>query len=176
LSVGSSRSVERTNLYPDVAQSLGLSQGVTYKLSTDSSTTQSFKPFIHPLMSRSFKESYLKTFKRRLLGIVTESTTSCVNNIAPTDAGGSAYVGASYTVPVGTTYPIENVNSNVYFQFFDSGGTIETASPATAQSLSLFRGLDQNGVTVYYNFSCGDAYSKSIDFTYANMFPGTIRI
>jgi len=175
LSAGSSRSVARTNLYPDVAQSLGLSQGLTYKLSTDSSTTQSFKPFIHPLMSRSFKESYLKTFKRRLLGIVTESTTSCVNNIAPTDAGGVTYVGDSYPVPVGTTYPIENVNSNVYFQFFDSGGTIETTSPATAQSLSLPNG-QVNGVPVFFDSSCGDAYSKSIDFTYANMFPGTIRI
>lgn len=175
LAAGSSRSVVRTNLYPDVARSLGLSQNVTYKLSTDSSTTQSFKPFVHPLMARSFKESYLKTFKRRLLGIVTESTTSCVNNIAPTDAGGSAYVGASYTVPVGTTYPIENVNPNVYFQFFDSGGTIETASPATAQSLSLPNGA-VNGVSVFFDSSCGDTYSKSIDFTYANMFPGTIRI
>ena len=175
LAAGSSKSVARTNLYPDVARDLGLSQGMTYKLSTDSSTTQSFKPFIHPLMSRSFKESYLKTFKRRLLGIVTESTTSCANNIAPTDAGGSAYVGASYTVPIGTTYPIENVNSNVYFQFFDSGGTIETTSPATAQSLSLPNG-QVNGVPVFFDSSCGDAYSKSIDFTYANMFPGTIRI
>ena len=175
LAAGSSKSVARTNLYPDVARDLGLSQGMTYKLSTDSSTTQSFKPFIHPLMSRSFKESYLKTFKRRLLGIVTESTTSCANNIAPTDAGGSAYVGASYPVPIGTTYPIENVNSNVYFQFFDSGGTIETTSPATAQSLSLPNG-QVNGVPVFFDASCGDAYSKSIDFTYANMFPGTIRI
>ena len=175
LAAGSSKSVARTNLYPDVARDLGLSQGMTYKISTDSSTTQSFKPFIHPLMARSFKESYLKTFKRRLLGIVTESTTSCANNIAPTDAGGSAYVGASYTVPIGTTYPIENVNSNVYFQFFDSGGTIETTSPATAQSLSLPNG-QVNGVPVFFDSSCGDAYSKSIDFTYANMFPGTIRI
>ena len=66
--------------------------------------------------------------------------------------------------------------NNVYFQFFDSGGTIETASPATAQSLSLPRGSDQNGVRTYYNYGCGDAYYKSIDFTYANMFPGTIRV
>ena len=73
-------------------------------------------------------------------------------------------------------YPETNVNSNVYFQFFDSGGTIETASPATARSLSLSRGIDQNGVRTYYNYGCGDAYYKSIDFTYANMFPGTIRI
>ena len=176
LSAGSSREVSRGHLYPDAAESLGLKRNTTYKISIDSSSTQSFKPFIHPLMARSFKESYLKTFKRRLLGIVTESTQSCYDILAPKNSSGFSYVFESYPVTPETVYPETNVNSNVYFQFFDSGGTIETASPATARSLSLPGGADQNGVRTYYNYGCGDAYYKSIDFTYANMFPGTIRI
>lgn len=179
LAASSYRDVGRARLYPDVADGLGLSRGVTYKKSTDASTTQTFKPFIHPLMAKSFKESYLRTFKRKLLGIVTETTISCSNNNAPIGIGGYTAVGcnsiAEKYVPAGTLLPTANTSSNTYFEFFNSGGTLSTNSATTAQSLSLQGGVE-NGVQQYCNNSCGDSYFKSIDFTYANMFPGTIKI
>ena len=179
LSASSSRDVGRANLYPDEARNLNLSIGVAYKKSTESSTTQSFKPFVHPLMAKSFKESYMRTFRRKLLGIVTETTVSCVNNKAPLGIGGYTAVAcgtsAEKPVPAGTLLPTENTSSNVYFEFFNSGGTLVTNSASTAQSLSLEAG-PENNVIQYCNNSCGDSYFKLIDFTYANMFPGTIKI
>jgi hypothetical protein len=121
----------------------------------------------------------LRTFKRKLLGIVTETTISCSNNNAPIGIGGYTAVGcnsiAEKYVPAGTLLPTANTSSNTYFEFFNSGGTLSTNSATTAQSLSLQGGVE-NGVQQYCNNSCGDSYFKSIDFTYANMFPGTIKI
>ena len=182
IGVSASRSVGRGELKSDRASSLGLSQGI-YKISSEDSMSLTFKPFIHPLMAKAFKESYLRTFRRKILGIVTEQTTSCVNNNAPIGIGGYTAIGCrglnndSYerSVPAGTLIPTANTTPNTYFQFYNAGGSIEANANGTAQALSIRNGRI-NGETVFCTYGCGDSYSKSIDFTYANMFPGTIKI
>jgi hypothetical protein len=182
LGVSASRSVTRSELKADEAEPIGLSANV-YKVSSEDSSAVSFKPFVHPLMAKSFKESYLRTFKRKILGIVTEQTTTCVNNNAPIGIGGYTAIGCNgifgdayeKQVPAGTLLPTPNENYNTYFAFFDAGGTIEASARGTAQALSVSNGTN-NGRKVFCTYNCGDSYSKSIDFRYANMFPGTIKI
>lgn len=183
LAVSASRSIARSVLLPYQAEPLGLSTGSTYKVSAEDSMSLSFKPFLHPLMSASFKESYLRTFRRKILGIVTEQTTSCSNNGAPIGVGGYTAIGCNgifgdpyeKQVPAGTQLPTASVNTDTYFQFFDAGGSIEATARGSAQALSIANG-SRNGVKVFCTYNCGDSYSKAIDFTYANMFPGTIKI
>lgn len=183
LSISASRSVGRSRITAAQVEERGLSAvglgaGV-YKISSEDSRSLTFKPFVHPLMAASFKESYLRTFKRKILGIVTESTTTCVNNQAPIGVGGYRAIGCNglnndpyeRSVPEGTLIPTENVNTNTYFAFFDAGASINAPARGTAQALSL-----SNGANFFCTYGCGDAYSKTIDFTYANMFPGTIKI
>ena len=182
IAVSASRSVGRVELKSDRAEPLGLAQGI-YKVSSEDSMTLSFKPFLHPLMAGAFKESYLRTFRRKILGIVTEQTTSCVNNSAPIGVGGYTAIGCrglnndSYEkyVPPGTLLPTANTVPNTYFQFYNAGGTIEANARGTAQALSVSNGRI-NGEAIFCTYGCGDSYSKAIDFTYANMFPGTIKI
>jgi len=182
IAVSASRSVGRVELKSDKAEPLGLAQGI-YKVSSEDSMTLSFKPFLHPLMAGAFKESYLRTFRRKILGIVTEQTTSCVNNSAPIGVGGYTAIGCrglnndSYEkyVPPGTLLPTANTVPNTYFQFYNAGGTIEANARGTAQALSVSNGRI-NGEAIFCTYGCGDSYSKAIDFTYANMFPGTIKI
>jgi hypothetical protein len=66
--------------------------------------------------------------------------------------------------------PEENVSFNTYFAFFNAGGTLEAKASGTAQSLSITAGSS------FCNNGCGDAFSKSVDFSYAYIFPGTIKI
>jgi hypothetical protein len=182
LGVSASRSITRSELKRDEAEFIGLSANI-YKVSSEDSSAVSFKPFVHPLMAKSFKESYLRTFKRKILGIVTEQTTTCVNNNAPIGIGGYTAIGCNgifgdayeKQVPAGTLLPTPNENYNTYFAFFDAGGTIEASARGTAQALSVSNGTN-NGRKVFCTYNCGDSYSKSIDFRYANMFPGTIKI
>lgn len=183
LAVSASRSIGRSTLRSDQAEPLGLSSGNVYKVSAEDSMSLTFKPFLHPLMINSFKESYLRTFKRKLLGIVTEQTTTCSNNPAPIGVGGYTAIGCAgifgdayeKQVPAGTLLPTAINTPNTYFQFFDAGGSLEATARGTAQALSISNG-SRNGTKVFCTYSCGDSYSKAIDFTYANMFPGTIKI
>lgn len=175
LSVSNYKEVERIVANADDNFIYGITKGVTYRQSKSYSSTQKFQPFVHPLMARSFNQSFLRTFKRKILGIVTEQTTSCVNNNATIGINGSpeapARGGGSVPVPAGTLIPTTNTNVNVYFEFFNSGGTLSANNASNAQSLSLLEGIN-----TYNNISCGDRYDKSVDFTYANIFPGTIKI
>ena len=183
LAVSASRSVERSTLRPEQAEPLGLSSGNVYKVSAEDSMSLTFKPFLHPLMASSFKESYLRTFRRKILGIVTERTTTCANNSAPIGVGGYTAIGCagvfgdSYEkqVPAGTLLPTPTTAPNTYFQFFNAGGSLEANAAGTAQALSISNGT-RNGVKAFCTYNCGDSYSKEINFAYANMFPGTIKI
>jgi hypothetical protein len=183
LAVSASRSIGRSVLLPYQAEPLGLSTGSVYKVSAEDSMSLTFKPFLHPLMQNSFKESYLRSYNRKILGIVTEQTTTCSNNGAPIGVGGYTAIGCNGVfgdpyekqVPAGTQLPTASVDTNTYFQFFDAGGSLEATARGTAQALSISNG-SRNGVKVFCTYSCGDSYSKAIDFTYANMFPGTIKI
>jgi hypothetical protein len=78
-------------------------------------------------------------------------------------------------VPAGTLLPTPTTTPNTYFQFFNAGGSLEANAAGTAQALSISNGT-RNGVKVFCTYSCGDSYSKEINFAYANMFPGTIKI
>lgn len=179
LSVSASKSVVKIIINQLTSQDRGVPQG-TYKLSSEDSSSITIRPFVHPLMARSFKESYLRTFKRKILGIVSEAKTVCAINQAPINLGGGRAVtcnfrpGPSRTgprpVPEGTLLPEENVIPNTYFAFFNAGGTLEAKASGTAQSLSISAGLN------ICNNGCGDAFSKSVDFRYAYIFPGTLKI
>ena len=177
LAVSAYKSVEKININSVRSPERGVSVG-DYKLSSELSSSITIRPFIHPLMARSFKESYLRTFKRKILGIVSESTTVCAINQAPMDFGGRRVVpcnyrsGGTWPTPVleGALLPSENVSVNTYFAFFNAGGVLEAKASGTAQSLSITAG------GLFCNNGCGDAFSKTVDFSYAYIFPGTIRI
>ncbi len=176
LSVSALKSVEKITINSIQAPERGVSAD-TYKLSSEVSSSITIRPFVHPLMARSFKESYLRTFKRKILGIVSEGTTVCAINQAPINSGGGRAVSCNYgtttgprPVPEGTLLPEENVSFNTYFAFFNAGGTLEAKASGTAQSLSITAGSS------FCNNGCGDAFSKSVDFSYAYIFPGTIKI
>lgn len=180
LAASAFRSVERIHINSAQAPERGVAQG-NYKLSSEYSYTVVFKPIVHPLMARSFKESYLRTFKRKILGLVTERTTTCVNNQAPIGIGGyraigcnsSFFGGESYErfVPDNTLVPTTNEDAKTYFAFFDAGGSLEARASGTAQTLSI-----SNGANKFCAYQCGDGFSKTVDFTYAYIFPGTIKI
>ena len=177
LSVSAFKSVEKININLVRSPERGVSAG-NYKLSTEFSSSITIRPFIHPLMARSFKESYLRTFKRKILGIVSELTTVCAINQAPMDFVGRRVVpcyyrsGGTSPTPVleGALLPTENVSVNTYFAFFNAGGVLEAKASGTAQSLSITAG------GLFCNNGCGDAFSKTVDFSYAYIFPGTIKI
>ena len=184
LAASASRSVDKTIINSARSQEKGVPPG-TYKVSTEDSSSVVFKPIVHPLMARSFKESYLRTFKRKILGLVTQRTATCVINQAPIGMGGYRAIGCnsyawaeSYerSVPDNTLVPIDSENAMTYFAFFDAGGTLEARASGTAQALSLRNGNDQNGLGRFCSYICGDSFSKSVDFSYAYIFPGTIKI
>jgi len=180
LAASAFKSVERININSAQAPERGVGQG-NYKLSSEYSSSVVFKPIVHPLMARSFKESYLRTFKRKILGLVTQRTTTCLNNQAPIGVGGyraigcnsSFFGGQSYErfVPDDTLVPTTNEDSKTYFAFFDAGGSLEARASGTAQALSI-----SNGSNKFCTYQCGDGFSKTVDFSYAYIFPGTIRI
>lgn len=180
LAVSAFKTVEKININLAQVPERGVGQG-NYKLSSETSSTIVFKPIVHPLMARSFKESYLRTFKRKILGLVTERTTTCVNNQAPIGVGGyraigcnsSFFGGESYErfVPDNTLVPTTNENAKTYFAFFDAGGSLEARASGTAQALSI-----PNGTNKFCAYQCGDGFSKTVDFSYAYIFPGTIKI
>lgn len=180
LAVGAYRSVEKININPAQTAERGVGVG-NYKLSSEFSSVLVFKPIVHPLMARSFKESYLRTFKRKILGFVTQKVTTCVNNQAPIGMGGyraigcgsSFFGGESYErfVPDNVLVPTTNEQVGTYFAFFDAGGTLESRASGTAQALSI-----SNGNNRFCTYSCGDASSETIDFSYAYIFPGTIKV
>lgn len=176
LSVSAFKRVEKININSVQAPERGVAAG-NYKLSSEVSSSITIRPFVHPLMARSFKESYLRTFKRKILGIVSEGTTVCAINQAPINLGGGRAVLCNYgttggprPVPEGTLLPEENVSVNTYFAFFNAGGVLEAKASGTAQSLSITAG------SRFCNHGCGDAFSKTVDFSYAYIFPGTIKI
>jgi len=176
LSVSASKSVQKIIINQDAAQERGVPQG-TYKLSSEESSSITIRPFVHPIMARSFKESYLRGFRRKILGVVSEYITVCAFSQAPINLGGGRAVPCNFRgvttptpVPEGTILPKENVIVNTYFDFFNAGGTLEAKASGTAQSLSISAGGN------FCNNGCGDAFTKSVDFRYAYIFPGTIKI
>ena len=180
LAVASYRSVEKININSAQAPERGVGMG-NYKLSSEFSSSLVFKPIIHPLMARSFKESYLRTFKRKILGLVTQRVTTCVNNQAPIGVGGYRAIGCNSSffggepyersVPDNVLVPTPNEEAGTYFAFFDAGGTLESRSSGTAQALSV-----SNGSNRFCTYGCGDASSETVDFSYAYIFPGTIKV
>jgi hypothetical protein len=180
-SVGASRSVGKRELKSSEVSSYGLAGGI-YAISSQSSTSQSFTPKIHPLMLDAIPNYMSRGIKKRILGVVSTFTYNCASTQTPV----SQYLGVPalscatrngnvFEKPFPASYPDTVFSTDSYFEFFDSGGSISASPRGTARFVGIQIEKYNNEPQFCYA-SCGDADYKSIDFTYANMFPATFKL
>jgi hypothetical protein len=186
LSVGADRSVAKSDIKSFDLASVGLPGGV-YNVSSQSESSITFTPFVHPLLNNAIPSYLQKNLKRRFLGIVTEQTASCSSVPAPKSPGTNNTViycssplwnsDGVYEVGIpSVSLPTTKNKVDRYFKFFDSGGSISATANGTAKYFGIQYGTNNNGTKHFCSYSCGDGYSKSIDFTYTNMFPATCKL
>jgi hypothetical protein len=71
--------------------------------------------------------------------------------------------------------PISKLKENVYFEFFDSGGSLSASPYGTARFFGVPNGVTE-GYQRYCVYDCGDSFSKTVDFSYTNMYPATYKL
>jgi hypothetical protein len=182
IGVSASRSVGKvwyTNL-DRIDRGLENSSASEFKISSEYGSSASFAPFVHPWMEKAFPEFYLRSYKRKFLGIVTEQSYSC-SSYTPYQENGISYIscagvwGDPYAKATSaSSIPVDIGTTNTRFEFFGNG-TISASPDGTARALSVHNGA-KNGRRIFCSESCGTQHYKTIDFKYTNMYPGTVRI
>ena len=184
LSVASLRSVQKEEKKGFEVNPYGL-QGGIFNTSTEQGSSISFKPVVHPYMSNALPTFISANIKRKYLGLVSENTSSCSSVVPPKSPGTNTTVmyckssdpnGGLYPRPIPPVQlPIAKLKQDVYFEFFDSGGSLKASPYGTARFFGV-----PNGVTMEYqrycSYECGDSYSKTVDFSYTNMYPATYKL
>ena len=180
-SVAASRSVGKVEKKTSEVREYGLNAGI-YAVSTQTSSSQTFKPRIHPFMAEALPPYMAKSIKRRLLGLVSKISYNCASAQTPISQALGVPVatcasrnGNVFEKPFPSSYPDTTSASESYFNFFDSGGTIS----ATPRGTSRYVGVQiekVNGYAAFCHASCDDTDIEAIDFTYANMFPATYKL
>lgn len=161
---------------------LGLGGGI-YAVSTQFSTSQKFTPRIHPFMANAIPSYMAGSIKRRILGIVSQASYNCASSQTPiSQTLGIPVIGCRtrgsdnyFEKPFPSSYPDTTTNTDTHFEFFDSGGSISVSPRGTARYVGT-QVEKWNGYAVFCYASCGDSDVKTIDFSYANMFPATYKL
>lgn len=180
-SVGASRSVGKTELKSSEYSQYGLAGGI-YAVSSQTSSSQKFTPKIHPLMLDALPSYMSRGIKKRILGVVYTFAYNCASAQTPVSQylgvpalGCATRNGNTFEKPFPASYPDTAFSTDSYFEFFDAGGSISVSPRGTARFVGIQIEKYNNQPQFCYA-SCGDADYKSIDFTYANMFPATFRL
>jgi len=180
--VSASRSVGRTEIKRIEKAERGIEDlaGDVFVVSTEDGSSASFTPFIHPWMEKAFPEFYLRSYRRKFLGIVVDQSYTC-SSYTPYTQNGAYFIpcagvwGDPYPKQITlSSVPVDQGSTQRYFQFF-TNGQISASPNGTAQALSLPNGT-KNGRKIFCTESCGTSNSKAIDFKYTNMYPGTVKI
>ena len=182
--VDSSRTVRRAYLkYHEKPSELAEDEAYSvseFIRSSDFESSLSFTPFIHPWMEKAFPEFYLRSYRRKYLGFVSERSGSCSSSAASQENGASfipcnGTFGNTYPRAItASSIPVTKNSANTYFEFFNNG-RISTSADGTAQALSFPNG-GKLGRVEYCEEVCSTTHFKSIDFRYTNMFPGSVKI
>lgn len=183
LSVSAGRSVGKVEKKSGDVKEFGLTAG-TYISSSEDSSSLKFKPTVHPFMVNALAKQIRNKIKRRYLGLVTEGVYSC-SSIKPAKSPGQNFPviycpflygdGAYEKIVPNVSLPYSKFKTDVKFEFFDAGGSIDANAYGTAKAFQIPIGK-KNGYQVYCGTECGDSYYKSIDFTYTNMYPATYKL
>jgi len=184
LSVTASRSVAKeTKKLSDVGQ-YGLTSQI-YVTSVEQGSSITFKPTVHPFMSNALPRFVSANIRRKYLGLVSEGTYSCSSVVPPKAPGTNTTViycsssspnGGVYPKPISPVQlPISKLKENVYFEFFDSGGSLSASPYGTARFFGVPNGVTE-GYQRYCVYDCGDSFSKTVDFSYTNMYPATYKL
>jgi hypothetical protein len=177
-----SRSVSKTEYKSSSLEGFNLPAGI-YAASAEDSSSVTFNPKLHPMMSNAAPEYILKSLKRRILGYVTKGSYNCSSTQAPiSQSVGLPFIicstimeGAFQQYITASSYPDVTFTSDSYFDFFDAGGAISSTPRGTARYIGI--SIEKiNGYTRFCSASCGDSDFESIDFVYTNMFPATYKI
>jgi hypothetical protein len=184
VAVNSSRTVRRAFLKND-EKPPEWTEDETYSVSefirsSDFESSLSFTPFIHPWMEKAFPEFYLRSYRRKYLGLVSERSGS-PSFTAPIQENEAFFINCNGTFGnpypkaiTASSIPVTKESANTYFEFFNNGQISATAD-GTAQALSFPNG-SKGGRKEYCEELSSTYYIKSIDFRYTNMFPGSVRI
>jgi hypothetical protein len=188
VTAGASSSVSKGRLPADIRNKFNLEDG-EYNISSISSQSVEFSPTIHPFLEDAIPSFIRSRFKKRFLGLVTETTSYCSSVNAPLSPGGGGSVvycvgenGNSYERPIPSSTSLPTTKSNTFssFQIFDSSSSLSAQAGGSAQAFSFSFGtkVDERGnkITNYCGYSCGDASVKSVDFVYSNMLPATFKL
>lgn len=132
-------------------------------------------------MEKAFPEFYLRSYKRRFLGIVTEESFSCgsyapyqdnvISYISCAGAHGDPYLKSTTAKDI----PTDDVKSTIPRVEFFANGTVLAFPNGTARALSVRNGR-KNGRQRFCTHNCGTASNKTIDFKYTNLYPGTVKV
>lgn len=177
-----SRSVSKTEYKSSDLEGFNLPAGI-YAVSAEDSSSVTFNPKLHPMMSNAAPEYILKSLKRRILGYVTKGSYNCSSTQAPISqslgvpflACGTAN-GNVFERPIeSSSYPDVTFTTDSYFDFFDAGGAISSTPRGSARYIGI-QIERRNGSAYFCSASCGDSDFESVDFVYTNMFPATYKI
>ena len=183
LSVSASRSVAKVEKKAFEVREYGLEGGI-YVASSENGSSINFKPVVHPFMANALPRFIGANIKRKYLGLVSEGTYSCSSVVPPRAPGtnttviycGSSNGDGTYPKPIPPVQlPISKFKLDPYFEFFNSGGTISASPYGTAKFFGVPNGKTM-GYQRYCSYECGDSYSKTIDFSYTNMYPATYKL
>lgn len=163
-------------LSASTARSIGIiyTEGSNKLVSSEFSEDISFKPSVHPLMNAALPQRYLRSIKRKFLGVITETTTTCAFLSTDFEICNGPNGNYEKPLPKGSEIPFNSTRREKRFEFFDYGSTINTNPQGTAKFLQLNPVIGKNDYGC--NFRCGDSYKKDVDFQYTNMFPAIIEL
>ena len=184
LSVASSRSVQKEEKKGFEVNPYELQAGI-FNISAEQGSSISFKPVVHPYMSNALPTFISANIKRKYLGLVSENTYSCSSVVPPRSPGTNTTVmycqssnpnAGLYPKPIPPVQlPISKLKQDVYFEFFNSGGSLAADPYGTAKFFGVPNFVSQN-YQRFCGYDCGDSYGKSIDFSYTNMYPATYKL
>ena len=176
LSLGSSRSVRKVYVEPEVARSLGLQFAGQYILSRDESESYTFSAVIHPSMNAAIPSYISNNITRKYLGGVTETVRTCALLQLDVDSAGNII----HYCDNGSTRPFYSIKylphnswpeENVTQKFFNNSNTLSSEARGTARALEIF--INKNTTC---GGACGDSSYQTIDFAYTNMFPAIVQL
>lgn len=182
VSVSASRDVAKgLKKSSDVAQ-FGLTGGI-YAISSEFSSSVSFKPAMHPLMNGAIKDYLRKSIKRRFLGIVTRTSSNCGGIQLPISSISGVPVivcntrnGNSFEKNLGlSSVPNTTYDQETELRFFDSGGSITKSPRGTAKYVGV-QIESVGGNPIFCGAGCSDSDVESVDFAFTNMFPATYKL
>ena len=184
LSVSASRSVQKEQKKTFEVAEYGLGAGI-YVSSSEQGSSITFQPRVHPFMSNALPRFVSANIRRKYLGLVSEGTYSCSSVVPPRAPGTNTTVmycassgpnGGSYPKPIPPVQlPISKFKPDTYFEFFNTGGSLSASPYGTAKFFGVPNGVTM-GYQRYCSYECGDSYSKTIDFSYTNMYPATYKL